>query len=151
MTMAKTIPLCAAALLTAALPLIAGCAPAGSAEAGASGLTPKQAKTLDKQLAGKVAGKPMNCLPSYRTTDTIRVSDHILLYRSGGNLVYRNDLKGGCPGLARDSDIMVVEQFGSQVCSGDFFHLVDRSSGIRGPTCVFGDFVPYRKPAGDKG
>src|SRR3546814_17065876 len=87
----------------------------------------------------------MNCLPSYRTTDTIRVSDHILLYRSGGNLVYRNDLKGGCPGLARDSDIMVVEQFGSRVCSGDFFYLVDRSSGIRGPTCVFGDFVPYRK------
>src|SRR3546814_6007349 len=74
----------------------------------------------------------MNCLPNYRTTDTIRVSDNILLYRSGGNLVYRNDLKGGCPGLARDSDIMVVEQFGSQVCSGDFFHLVDRSSGIRG-------------------
>src|SRR3546814_20719616 len=93
----------------------------------------------------------MNCLPNYRTPDTIRVSDNILLYRSGGNLVYRNDLKGGCPGLARDSDIMVVEQFGSQVCSGDFFHLVDRSSGIRGPTCVFGDFVPYRKPAGDKG
>src|SRR3546814_15641992 len=86
MTMARTIPLCAAALLTAALPLIAGCAPAGSAEAGASALTPKQAKTLDKQLAGKVAGKPMNCLPNDRTTDTIRVSDYILLYRAGGNL-----------------------------------------------------------------
>ena len=74
-----------------------------------------------------------------------------LLYRAGGNLVYRNDLKSACPGLARDSDIMVVEQFGSSTCSGDFFHLVDRSSGIRGPTCVFGDFVPYRKPAGDGG
>src|SRR3546814_4297970 len=86
-----------------------------SSDLGASALTPKQAKTLDKQLAGKVAGKPMNCLPNYRTTDTIRVSDNILLYRSGGNLVYRNDLKGGCPGLARDSDIMVVEKFGSQV------------------------------------
>jgi hypothetical protein len=46
---------------------------------------------------------------------------------------------------------MVVRQFGSSTCSGDFFHLVDRSSGIRGPTCVFGEFVPYRKPAGDKG
>src|SRR3546814_20482769 len=69
----------------------------------------------------------------------------ILLYRSGGNLVYRNDLKGGCPGLARGSDIMVVEQFGSRVCSGDFFYLVDRSSGIRGPTCVFGDFVDRKR------
>ncbi|WP_293643720.1 hypothetical protein [Sphingopyxis sp. RIFCSPHIGHO2_12_FULL_65_19] len=143
--------LMAAALLTAAVPLVAGCAPAGSGEPGAAALTPKQAERLDKQLAGKVPGAPIRCLPNYHSNDTIRVSDSILLYRSGGNLVYRNDLKGSCPGLARDSDIMVVRQFGSSTCSGDFFHLVDRSSGIRGPTCVFGDFVPYRKPAGDKG
>lgn len=140
-----------AALLIATAPLVVSCAPSGSAEPGAAALTPKQAERLDKQLAGKVPGEPIKCLPSYRSTDTIRVSDSILLYRSGGNLVYRNDLKSSCPGLARDSDIMVVRQFGSSTCSGDFFHLVDRSSGIRGPTCVFGEFVPYRKPAGDKG
>ncbi|SKB29167.1 hypothetical protein [Sphingopyxis flava] len=143
--------LCAAALMTATGPILASCAPPGTANAGAAALTPKQAETLNKQLAGKVAGAPEKCLPSFRTNDAIRVSDTILLYRSGSNLVYRNDLKGSCPGLARDSDIMVIKQFGSQLCSGDFFHLVDRSSGIRGPTCVFGDFVPYRKPAGDAG
>lgn len=140
-----------AALMMATAPLVASCAPAGSGEPGAAALTPKQAERLDKQLAGKIPGEPLKCLPSYRSTDTIRVSDSILLYRSGSNLVYRNDLKSSCPGLARDSDIMVVRQFGSSTCSGDFFHLVDRSSGIRGPTCVFGEFVPYRKPAGDKG
>src|SRR3546814_12051257 len=85
--------LMAAALLTAAVPLVASCAPAGSGEPGAAALTPKQAERLDKQLAGKVPGEPMRCLPSYRTNQTIRVSDNILLYRSGGNLVYRNDLK----------------------------------------------------------
>lgn len=148
--MAKLNPM-AAALLIAAAPLVAGCAPAGSAEAGAAALTPKQAERLDKQLAGKVPGAPLKCLPNYRSNDAIRVSDSILLYRSGSNLVYRNDLKNSCPGLARDSDIMVVRQFGSSTCEGDFFHLVDRSSGIRGPTCVFGEFVPYRKPEGDKG
>lgn len=140
-----------AALIMAGAPLVASCAPAGSGEPGAAALTPKQAERLDKQLAGKIPGEPVKCLPSYRSTDTIRVSDSILLYRSGRNIVYRNDLKSSCPGLARDSDIMVVRQFGSSTCSGDFFHLVDRSSGIRGPTCVFGEFVPYRKPAGDKG
>lgn len=149
--MVRPTSLCTAALLAVSTPFLAGCAPSGTAEAGASALTPKQAETLDKQLAGKVAGKPETCLPSYSSNDVIRVSDNILLYRSGSNLVYRNDLKGSCPGLARDSDIMVIEQYGSQVCNGDFFHLVDRSSGIRGPTCVFGDFVPYRKPAGDAG
>ena len=143
--------LMAAALLTATVPLVAGCAPAGSGEPGAAALTPKQTELLDKHLAGKVPGEPLKCLPNYRSNDTIRVSDNILLYRSGGNLVYRNDLRSSCPGLARDSDIMVVRQFGSSTCAGDFFHLVDRSSGIRGPTCVFGEFVPYRKPAGDKG
>ena len=143
--------LAGAAMLATAIPLLASCAPGGSGEAGAAALTPKQIETLDKQLTGKEAGEPIKCLPSYRTTETIRVSDRILLYRANRNLVYRNDLRGSCPGLARDSDIMVVRQFGSSTCSGDFFHLVDRSSGIRGPTCVFGEFVPYRKPAGDKG
>ena len=141
----------AAALTSIAAPLIASCAPGGTAEPGAAALSPKQPEQLDKQLACKVAGEPIRCLPNYRASDTIRVSDNILLYRSGRNLVYRNDLKDSCPGLARDSDIMVVRQFGSSTCEGDFFHLVDRSSGIRGPTCVFGPFVPYRKPAGGAG
>ena len=144
-------PIRAAALTSFAVLLIAGCAPGGTTEPGAAALSPKQAERLDKQLAGKVPGEPIRCLPSYRSSDTIRVSDNILLYRSGRNLVYRNDLKASCPGLARDSDIMVIRQFGSSTCEGDFFHLVDRTSGIRGPTCVFGPFVPYRKPAGGAG
>lgn len=146
--MAKLTLLCAAALMAA--PLLASCAPGDAGEPGAAALTPKQAKTLEKQLAGKIPGEPVKCLPAFRTVDTIRVSDSILLYRDTGRLVYRNDLRSSCPGLARDSDIMVIRQFGSSTCSGDFFHLVDRSTGIQGPTCVLGEFVPYRKPAGDK-
>lgn len=149
--MARFSSIRSAALTACAIPLLASCAPGGTAEPGAAALTPQQTQRLDKQLAGKVAGEPVRCLPSYRTNETIRISDEILLYRSGGNLVYRNNLKGSCPGLARDSDIMVIRQFGSATCEGDFFHLVDRTSGIRGPTCVFGEFVPYRKPAGDAG
>ncbi len=149
--MAKLNLLRAAALMAAAAPLLANCAPTGTGAAGAAALTPKQTKMLEKQLADKVPGKPVHCITNTQNFSTIRVSDDILLYRSSGRLVYRNDLKGSCAGLARDSDIMVVRQFGSQTCEGDFFHLVDRSSGMRGPTCVFGEFVPYRKPAGDAG
>ena len=130
----------------AMMAMLAGCAPAGSAEPGAAALTPKQAEVLDKQLAGKVAGKPVLCLNSTgRNYQTIRVSDDILLYRASGNLVYRNTLRGGCPGLARDDDIMVIRSYSPGTCKGDFIHLVDRTSGIRGPTCVLGEFVPYRK------
>jgi hypothetical protein len=129
---------------------LSACAPAGTAEPRAEALTPKQTALLDKQLGGKVAGEPVNCLNSNsRSYQTIRVSDDILLYRASGKLVYRNTLKGSCPGLARDNDVMVIKSYGTGTCQGDFFHLVDRSSGMRGPTCVFGEFVPYRKPTGD--
>ena len=138
MTMPR-IALCTALIGAAAS--LAGCAPSGSGAPGAAALTPKQAATLDKQLAGKTPGTPVKCLPNYRSMDSIRVSDDILLYRSGRNLVYRNTLKGSCPGLARDSDIMVVRQFGSSTCEGDFFYLVDRSSGkiVASPGFVVSD------------
>lgn len=135
----------------AAVPLVSACAPTQGRAPGAEALKPKQLALLDKQLSDKIAEAPVKCVQNSNVMDTIRVSDSILLYRQSGRLVYRNDLRNSCPGLARDSDIMVVEQFGSQTCSGDFFHLVDRTSGMRGATCVFGEFTPYRKPAGDGG
>lgn len=124
---------------------LASCAPMGSADP--AELTPDQLATLDRHLGGKVAGQPVRCITQSNADQTIRVSDAILLYRVSGRLVYRNDLRGTCPGLARDSDIMVfTNQTGMGPCAGDFFHLVDRSSGIRGPSCTLGEFTPYRTP-----
>ncbi len=108
-------------------------------------LTDKQTERLQKELAGKVAGTPVNCISDFNATNTIRISDDVLLYRVSRNLVYKNNLRSSCPGLARDSDIIVSEQFGSQKCRGDFLKLVDRTSGIPGPVCSLGEFVPYRK------
>ena len=136
--------LSSAALLLPVL-FLDGCAPSQQQPADAAPLSPTQLAIVEKHLGDKVPGEPVKCLSNYRTLETVRVSDNMLIYRSGGNLAYRNDLRGSCPGLARDSDIMVVRQFGSGICAGDFFHLVDRSSGIRGATCVFGEFIPYRK------
>jgi hypothetical protein len=137
------------AALSAAL--LAGCTgPAPALVDNAAPFTPKQLKLVERELGGKVAGQPQKCLSTIRTYDSIRVSDTMLIYRANSKLAYRNDLRGSCPGLARDSDVMVIRQFGNQSCAGDFFHLVDRSSGIRGPTCVLGDFTPYRR-ADEKG
>lgn len=149
MTNLKTV--FAATLLVGSAPFLSSCAPAGAGQPGAAALTPEQSETLDKQLAGKVAGPAVSCINDARSYSSIRVSDDIILYRASGNLVYRNDLRGGCPGLASDNDIIVIRKTGSQTCRGDFFHLVDQASGIQGPTCVFGEFVPYRKPAGGAG
>lgn len=130
------------ALLGAAT--LAGCA-AHDAQAGAEALTPRQLALLEDNLGGKAAGEPQTCLPGPgRNVQTIRVSDDILLYRVSSNLVYRNDLNGGCPGLARDNDVIVTDIRGVGPCRGDIIRLVDRASGIQGPSCVLGDFTPYR-------
>lgn len=125
------------------LTLIAAC---GQVDSTPAPLTEKQSALLSKQLDGKIAGKPVNCLSDYNTNNIIRVSDSILLYRVSGRLVYRNNLRSSCPGLARDDDIIVSEQFGGQKCRGDIIRLVDRTSGITGGVCSLGEFVPYRAP-----
>ncbi|MGB5078601.1 MAG: DUF6491 family protein [Sphingorhabdus sp.] len=124
------------------LAVLASCAPVDSTP---KPLTDKQAKMLNKQLAGKVAGEPVRCISDFNANNVIRISDDMLLYRVSGNLVYQNNLKGTCSGLASDRDIIVSEQFGSQKCNGDILRLVDRTSGMQGGFCSLGDFVPYRK------
>ena len=138
-------PLATLSIAAAAAATLSACAPmAQSADAGA--LTPRQLALLDHNLSGKVAGEPVSCLTSEPGAQTIRVSDSVLLYRVSGNLVYKNDLRSSCPGLARDSDIIVTETHGMGPCRGDIIHLVDRTSGMRGASCSLGDFTPYRTP-----
>lgn len=129
------------AALAFPLTLVAACSDVDSTP---KPLTEKQSAVLMKQLDGKVAGKPVNCLSDFNTGNVIRVSDNILLYRISSRLVYKNTLRSSCPGLARDDDIIVSEQFGGQKCRGDIIRLVDRTSGITGGVCSLGEFTPYR-------
>jgi hypothetical protein len=124
--------------------LVTGCSISG-AESTPMALTDKQAKLLEKQIGRKVAGEAVSCISNLDQNNVIRVSDDLLLYQVSSRLVYQNRLKSPCPGLARDSDIIVTEQFGSQLCRGDIIKLVDRLGGIPGPSCALGDFIPYRK------
>jgi hypothetical protein len=111
-------------------------------------LTTKQSELLAKSLKDRTAGKPVSCVSSFANQNFIRVSDSILLYPGPGSTVYQNNLRSNCPGLARDDDVMVIETFGSSYCTGDLIRLVDRSSGIQGPVCSLGEFIPYRKHTG---
>lgn len=141
-----------AAILTIGGPLaLAGCAGNGwygGVDGGAAQLTDKQTSIMQKNLAGKVAGEPVNCISRSDTDNPIRVSDEIILYRASKNLVYRNDLVGSCSGLGNGDDIMVIRQFGtSQQCDGDIIRMVDRMTGMPRGSCSFGKFVPYRTAA----
>lgn len=123
------------------LTLVAAC---GDVDSTPVPLTEKQSALLTKELNGKVAGKPVNCINDYDTSNLIRISDNMLLYRVSGRLVYQNNLRYSCPGIARDTDIIVSEQFGGQKCRGDVIRLVDRNNGMTGPVCSLGEFTPYR-------
>ncbi|NCP11629.1 MAG: hypothetical protein GW859_06695 [Sphingomonadales bacterium] len=133
-------------LLAASLVLtLAGCGPT-AVDSEAAPLDARALATLDRQLGDKVAGEPRSCIALSVANRPIAVSDTIVLYRVSGRLVYRNDLRSSCRGLADGSDIVVTRPFGSQLCDGDTLQLVDNATGAPTGGCTLGPFVPYRKP-----
>lgn len=110
--------------------------------------SPRAQQELAQALAGRVAGKPVNCLPNYRANDMQIIDDWTILFK-GGRTVYLQTPRGGCPGIASRRNVLVTRLWGTgQLCSGDISHLIDPSSGMGGGACVFSEFVPYTRPAG---
>ena len=110
--------------------------------------TPKAQKELADALAGHVPGKPVNCIPNYRTNNMRVIDDGTILFQDG-RTIYLQRPRNACYGLSNGSRTLVTRQFGTNnLCDGDINRLVDLSAGIQGGACVFGPFVPYTKPKG---
>jgi hypothetical protein len=95
------------------------------------------------ELAGAVAGAATRCL-TLNQLSSLRVSEndpHTLVYGIG-RTIWANQL-GQCR-FGRN-DVLVIEPTGSQLCGGDIVRSFDRDSRIPGPSCVLGDFVPYKR------
>ena len=104
---------------------------------------------LQKLLAGKVAGRPVTCLPHYNSRDMVVIDDNTLLFRAGSNRVYRNDLMGGgCSPLGSGFYALQTKTSGAGLCRGEIAQVVDVANGITVGSCVIGDFVPYTGPRG---
>jgi hypothetical protein len=105
----------------------------------------KSAQKLGKALAGRTAGQPVNCIGNMRGSDMTIVDDYTLLFKEGGT-VYVQKPRGGCYGLGNGTYTLVTRLNGSnRLCSGQIGEIVDRVSGYGFGSCVFGEFVPYRK------
>ena len=101
---------------------------------------------LHKLLAGKSAGQPVTCLPSYRSRDMITIDDNTLVFRDSGSRVYVNNLEGGgCANLGRGFYTLVTRTTGSGLCRGEIAEVADLNSGMTVGSCVLGDFVPYTR------
>ena len=106
---------------------------------------PQQALPVQvTELVGRTAGVSKDCLP-LRPTQGLHVADDrsTLVYGSG-KTVWANALGPGCSfGF---NDIPIFEPTVSSYCRGDIVRTVDRYSGIPGPSCVLGPFVPFTRP-----
>lgn len=104
---------------------------------------PKGEAELAKMLEGRVAGKPVRCLPSSTLGQSTVIDKTAIVYRSGSKL-YVNRPRGGADQLS-DDEILVTKIYGSQLCNVDKIDLVDRTSRMWSGFVVLGDFVPYTK------
>jgi hypothetical protein len=95
-------------------------------------------------LVGRSAGTPQKCVRIEQNVAlTIADGDsHTLLYRLGPT-VWANHLGSSC-GFA-PNDTLIVEPIGASYCRGDLVRSVNLQSGIRGPSCILNDFVPYTR------
>lgn len=121
------------AALLASAPAIAKQDRAASAEA-----------KLAKALAGRVAGKPVNCIMLSDIRSSTIFDKTAILYDTGSKL-YLNRPQSGASSLDSD-DILVTKTSGSQLCSIDTVRLIDRNAHFPRGFVGLGQFVPYSKP-----
>lgn len=98
---------------------------------------------LDRLLQGRVAGRPTSCIGRSTITSSVVVPGKAIVYRVGSTL-YVNEPRSGAEVLDND-DILLTRSIGSQLCSVDTVHLVDRASRITTGFVTLGTFVPYRR------
>ena len=127
------------ALALASAAMLAGGATAVSAK---PKLSPQE--RLDKMLEGREAGKPVSCISTYDSRDMTVLDKVGIVFRSGSTL-YVNRPQN-VDQLDSD-DILVTKTFGSQLCSLDIVHTVDRTGHFPTGFINLAEFVPYKKVA----
>lgn len=112
---------------------------------GSLGAAAPRGDELAKELAGRVAGTPVDCVDASFVGGPQIIDERTLLYRQSGRRVWRNDLPDACPGL-RPMDTMVIEIHGNRLCRGDHFRTMSPGMSIPGAVCRLGAFTPYDRP-----
>lgn len=100
---------------------------------------------LEKALAGKVAGTPVNCirLRDARGTESFDNDKGTILFKVSRKLVYRTDTHGACRNIGRTNALVTRSFNGSQLCRGDIATSADLTAGFSSGSCAMSDFVPY--------
>ena len=100
---------------------------------------------LARDLEGRTAGAPQDCIASTPGTGLDIVSSDTLVYRSGST-IWVNRIEGGCPGLRPFSQLIIEPTSAGRYCRGDRVRGLEAGTSIAGPICPLGPFTPYRAP-----
>jgi hypothetical protein len=99
----------------------------------------------DDPLAGRVAGKPMECISNFETQSQAQIIDNATIaYSRTAKRTWITHPEGNCPGLQPFRTLM-VERRGSQLCRGDRFRTIQAPATVPSDVCFFGMFTPYDK------
>ncbi|MBO9712391.1 hypothetical protein [Sphingomonas sp.] len=93
-------------------------------------------------------GKPVSCIIGRQIRQTYVRSDNVIDFEMRGGQVYRNELPGGCPGLASEKRFLHKSSI-DEYCSVDTITVLHSPPMIEGATCGLGEFQPVKlvKPA----
>lgn len=119
---------------------------------GVPGTAPSAPLNADGTLDVKAlpaSGKPRQCLPLRDVQQTRPAGSDAILFRTGVNQWYRNDLRIPCPGFRDDLTLVFRTPVGS-VCALDSVDIIDAISRINHGFCGLGQFTPVTIPKGAK-
>jgi hypothetical protein len=110
----------------------------------------KARKTGEEKLAeilkGRVAGKPVSCINTWRNANLSIVDNTAIVYREG-RTIYVNRTQN--PKDLDWNDILVIKHFGTtQLCKLDQVTTIERGNGAFTGVVFLTDFVPYTLPEG---
>lgn len=100
-------------------------------------------------LAGRVAGPDSPCIDLRGDESPVVAGARVLLYPESGRRVWRTEPDGICRGFVPFTTV-ITQDNPRHLCRGDLFRVRDPSDPVPSPTCRFGPFVPYDRPAGHR-
>ncbi len=100
-------------------------------------------------LAGRIAGKPVQCINLQQIQGPSVVDRHTIIYRQSGRRIWVTHPVGNCPAL-RPIVTLITQVYGGQLCRNDRFQVLEANAIIPSAYCRFDYFTPYDKPAKPK-
>ena len=112
-----------------------------------AGRSPSGDRAYQMLIAGKVAGAPMNCLPTYQRNDMSVIDGRSIAFRVGTRTAYLVRLTPGCELAGSGNYALVSRQFGgTQLCRGDIQQVTDLMNHTTVGSCTVADVIPYTRP-----